>query len=109
MNLRKWATNNRNLVKELEEENYDIHPILNNSNVTKLKVLGIQWDFQDDGLSVETAWVTEFLKRKKNTKPIYSSDSRENNSTRLDRPVSWEDLLVKDRVLSELFSLLRSS
>ncbi|GFU40093.1 choline dehydrogenase, mitochondrial [Nephila pilipes] len=28
----------------------------------------IQWDFQDDSLSIETAWVTEFLKRKKNTK-----------------------------------------
>ncbi|GFT49738.1 integrase catalytic domain-containing protein [Nephila pilipes] len=68
MNLRKWVTNDRNLVKEFQKENYDIHPILNDSNVTKLKVLGIQWDFQDDILSVETAWVTEFLKRKKNAK-----------------------------------------
>ncbi|GFU28367.1 hypothetical protein NPIL_173171 [Nephila pilipes] len=55
MNLRKWVSNDRNLVKELERENYDIHPILNDSNVTKLKVLGIQWDFQDDSLCVETA------------------------------------------------------
>ncbi|GFS93384.1 hypothetical protein NPIL_118741 [Nephila pilipes] len=57
MNLRKWVTNDRNLVKELEKENYDIHPILSVSNVTKLKVLGIQWDFQDDSLSVERAMV----------------------------------------------------
>ncbi|GFS32484.1 hypothetical protein NPIL_22731 [Nephila pilipes] len=56
MNLRKWVTNDRNLVKVFEKENYDIHTILNYSKVTKLKVLGIQWDFQDDGLSVETAW-----------------------------------------------------
>ncbi|GFU01507.1 hypothetical protein NPIL_233101 [Nephila pilipes] len=62
MNLRKWVTNDRNLVKELKKEYYDIHPILNDSNVTKLKVLGIQWDFQDDNLSVETAWVAKFLK-----------------------------------------------
>ncbi|GFT29346.1 uncharacterized protein NPIL_289151 [Nephila pilipes] len=47
MNLRKWVTNDRNLIKVLEKEIYDIHPILNDSNVTKLKVLGKQWDFQD--------------------------------------------------------------
>ncbi|GFT90024.1 integrase catalytic domain-containing protein [Nephila pilipes] len=68
MNLRKWVTNDRNLVKVFEKENYDIHPILNDSNVTKLKVLGIQWDYQEDSLSVKTTWVSEFLKRKKNTK-----------------------------------------
>ncbi|GFT59111.1 hypothetical protein NPIL_253641 [Nephila pilipes] len=43
-------------------------PILNDSKVTKLKVLEIQWDYQDNSLSVESAWMTEFLKRKKNTK-----------------------------------------
>ncbi|GFS65293.1 integrase catalytic domain-containing protein [Nephila pilipes] len=56
MNSRKWVANDRNLVKELEgkkKKNYDIHPILNDSKVTKLKVLGIQWDYQDDSLSVE--------------------------------------------------------
>ncbi|GFS43940.1 hypothetical protein NPIL_678241 [Nephila pilipes] len=62
------VTNDRNVVKVLEKENFDIHPILNDSNVTKLKVLGIQWDYQDDSLSVETALVTEVLKRKNNTK-----------------------------------------
>ncbi|GFS58163.1 hypothetical protein NPIL_46381 [Nephila pilipes] len=41
-NLCNWVANDRNLVKELEKENYDIHTILNDSNVTKLKVLGIQ-------------------------------------------------------------------
>ncbi|GFT06623.1 hypothetical protein NPIL_646841 [Nephila pilipes] len=68
MNLPKCVTNDRNLVKVFEKENYDIYPILNDSNVRKLKVLGIQGDYQDDSLSIETVWVTEFLKRKKNTK-----------------------------------------
>ncbi|GFS57435.1 integrase catalytic domain-containing protein [Nephila pilipes] len=63
MNLCKWVTNDKNLVEELEKEHYDM--ILNDENVTKLKVLGIQWDFQDNSLSIETAWVTELLKRKK--------------------------------------------
>ncbi|GFU00840.1 hypothetical protein NPIL_437381 [Nephila pilipes] len=67
-NLRKWVTNDRNLGKKLKKENYHIQPILNYSYVTKLKVLGIQWDFQDDSLSEETAWRTVFLRRKKNTK-----------------------------------------
>ncbi|GFU42090.1 uncharacterized protein NPIL_351731 [Nephila pilipes] len=43
MNLRKWVLNYINLVKESEDEKYDIHPILNDSNVPKLKVLGIQF------------------------------------------------------------------
>ncbi|XP_035213352.1 uncharacterized protein LOC118187271 [Stegodyphus dumicola] len=66
MNLRKWVTNDYHLAKKWEEENFDIHPLSSNEKI--LKVLGIQWNIQEDSLSIETSCLTKISRRKKSTK-----------------------------------------
>ncbi|XP_035230524.1 uncharacterized protein LOC118202452 [Stegodyphus dumicola] len=66
MNLRKWVTNDYHLAKKWEEENFDIHPLSSNERI--LKVLGIQWNIQEDNLSIETSCLTKISRRKKSTK-----------------------------------------
>ncbi|XP_035214425.1 uncharacterized protein LOC118188168 [Stegodyphus dumicola] len=65
MNLHKWVTNDSHLAKIWEEENFDIHPL---SSKDILKVLGIQWNIQEDSLSIETSCLTKISRRKKSTK-----------------------------------------
>ncbi|XP_035207708.1 uncharacterized protein LOC118182471 [Stegodyphus dumicola] len=63
MNLRKWVTNDYHLAKKWEEENFDIQSLSSNEKI--LKVLGIQWNIQEDSLSIETSCLTKISRRKK--------------------------------------------
>lgn len=70
MNLRKWTSNNSELMEQWGKEGFDTRPIDSSislgSNLTK--VLGMAWDTQNDCLLIETKGLIEFISSAKNTK-----------------------------------------
>nr|XP_042897354.1 uncharacterized protein LOC122269252 [Parasteatoda tepidariorum] len=67
MNLRKWISNDENLMKKLNEEGFDLlHPEDLEGNLHR--VLGLSWNPLSDFITVEIDSLLEFLQQDKNTK-----------------------------------------
>ncbi|XP_054709165.1 uncharacterized protein LOC129218869 [Uloborus diversus] len=69
MNLRKWISNDKVLMKMWEEREFNILPsdFVNNCN-EPCKVLELPWDIKEDTFAIEVKDLLEFIKTGKNTK-----------------------------------------
>ncbi|GFV90207.1 integrase catalytic domain-containing protein [Trichonephila clavipes] len=66
MDLRKWITNDANLMEQWKKENFNVHPVSLGANGTK--VLGLSWNTNEDYLTTDTKSLLEFVSLDKNTK-----------------------------------------
>ncbi|GFY23106.1 uncharacterized protein TNCV_3763461 [Trichonephila clavipes] len=70
MDLRKWITNDANLMKQWKKENFNVHPVHETvslgANGTKL--LELSWNTSEDYLTTDTKSLLEFVSSEKNTK-----------------------------------------
>ncbi|GFT71619.1 integrase catalytic domain-containing protein [Nephila pilipes] len=71
INLRKWITNNANLMEQWKKEKFDVHPVnetLSLGTKQKTKVLGLSRNTHEDYLIRDTKSLLEFVSLDKNTK-----------------------------------------
>ncbi|GFS90008.1 integrase catalytic domain-containing protein [Nephila pilipes] len=70
MHLRKWITNDTNLMEQWKKENFDVHPVHETvrPGANETKVLGLSWNSHEDYLTTDTKSLLEFVSLDKNTK-----------------------------------------
>ncbi|GFS29168.1 uncharacterized protein NPIL_655641 [Nephila pilipes] len=70
MDLRKWITNDTNLMEQWKKENFDVHPVYETVSLdaNETKVLGLSWNTHEDYLTTDTKSLLEFVSLDKNTK-----------------------------------------
>ncbi|GFW10126.1 integrase catalytic domain-containing protein [Trichonephila clavipes] len=70
MDLRKWITNDANLMEQWKKENFNVHPVHETVSLgaNGTKVLGLSWNTNDDYLTTDTKSLLEFVSLDKNTK-----------------------------------------
>ncbi|GFX50377.1 integrase catalytic domain-containing protein [Trichonephila clavipes] len=70
MDLRKWITNDANLMEQWKKENFNVHPVHETVNLgaNGTKVLGLSWNTNEDYLTTDTKSLLEFVSFDKNTK-----------------------------------------
>ncbi|GFV43341.1 uncharacterized protein TNCV_1948541 [Trichonephila clavipes] len=70
MDLRKWITNDANLMEQWKKENFNVHPVHETVSLgaNGTKVLGLSWNTNEDYLTTETKSLLEFVSLVKNTK-----------------------------------------
>ncbi|GFT34187.1 putative sodium-dependent multivitamin transporter, partial [Nephila pilipes] len=70
MDLRKWITNDTNLMEQWKKEKFDVHPVHETVSLgaNETKVLGLSWNTHEDYLTLDTESLLEFLSLDKNTK-----------------------------------------
>ncbi|GFT19394.1 uncharacterized protein NPIL_29141 [Nephila pilipes] len=70
MDLRKWITNDTNLMEQWKKENFDVHPVHETVSLgaNETKVLGLSWNSHEDYLTTDTKSLLEFVSLDKNTK-----------------------------------------
>ncbi|GFV58645.1 integrase catalytic domain-containing protein [Trichonephila clavipes] len=69
MNLRKWITNDANLMEQWKKENFNVHLVHETVGLgaNGTKVLGLSWNNNEDYLSTYTKSLLEFVSLNKNT------------------------------------------
>ncbi|GFX51471.1 uncharacterized protein TNCV_3104041 [Trichonephila clavipes] len=69
MDLRKWITNDANLMEKWEE-NFNVHPLHETVSlgVNGTNVVGLSWNTDEDYLTTDTKSLLEFVSLDKNTK-----------------------------------------
>ncbi|GFY30309.1 integrase catalytic domain-containing protein [Trichonephila clavipes] len=70
MDLRKWITNDANLMEQWKKENFNVHPVHETVSLgaNGTKVLGLSWNTNEDYLTTDTKSLLEFVSLDKNTK-----------------------------------------
>ncbi|GBN57021.1 hypothetical protein AVEN_154287-1, partial [Araneus ventricosus] len=70
MDLRKWISNDANLMEQWKKEKFDVYPIDKTVSlgVNTTKVLGLSWVTHEDYLKMDTRSLLEFVYIDKNTK-----------------------------------------
>ncbi|GFV91446.1 integrase catalytic domain-containing protein [Trichonephila clavipes] len=70
MDLRKWITNDANLIEQWKKENFNVHPVHETVSLggNGTKVLGLSWNTNEDYLTTDTKSLLEFVSLDKNTK-----------------------------------------
>ncbi|GFV16833.1 integrase catalytic domain-containing protein [Trichonephila clavipes] len=70
MDLRKWITNDANLLEQWKKENFNVHPVHETVSLEAngTKVLGLSWNTNEDYLTTDTKRLLEFVSFDKNTK-----------------------------------------
>ncbi|GFT98919.1 integrase catalytic domain-containing protein [Trichonephila clavipes] len=70
MDLRKWITNDANLMEQWKKENFNVHPVHETVSLgaNGTKVLGLSWNTKEDYLTTDTKSLLEFVSLDKNTK-----------------------------------------
>ncbi|GFS47309.1 uncharacterized protein NPIL_667391, partial [Nephila pilipes] len=70
MDLRKWITNDTNLMEQWKKENFNVHPVHETVSLgaNETKVLGLSWNSHEDYLTTDTKSLLEFVSLDKNTK-----------------------------------------
>ncbi|GFV62472.1 integrase catalytic domain-containing protein [Trichonephila clavipes] len=70
MDLRKWITNDANLMEQWKKENFNVHPVheIVSLGANGTKVLGLPWNTNKDYLTTDTKSLLEFVSLDKNTK-----------------------------------------
>ncbi|GFX87331.1 integrase catalytic domain-containing protein [Trichonephila clavipes] len=70
MDLRKWITNDANLMEQWKKENFNVHPVHEavSLGANGTKVLGLSWNTNEDYLTTDTKSLLEFVSLDKNTK-----------------------------------------
>ncbi|GFX59555.1 integrase catalytic domain-containing protein [Trichonephila clavipes] len=70
MDLRKWITNDANLIEQWKKENFYVHPVHETVSLgaNETKVLGLSWNTNEDYLTTDTKSLLEFVSLDKNTK-----------------------------------------
>ncbi|GFX74889.1 integrase catalytic domain-containing protein [Trichonephila clavipes] len=70
MDLRKWITNDANLMEQWKKENFNVHPVHETVSLgaNGIKVLGLSWNTNEDYLTTYTKSLLEFVSLDKNTK-----------------------------------------
>ncbi|GBM36961.1 hypothetical protein AVEN_153911-1 [Araneus ventricosus] len=69
MDLRKWISNDANLMEQWKKEKFDVCPVDKTVSlgVNTTKVLGLSWDTREDYLTMDTRNILEFVSIDKNT------------------------------------------
>ncbi|GFT55902.1 integrase catalytic domain-containing protein [Trichonephila clavipes] len=70
MDLRKWITNDADLMEQWKKENFNVHPVHETVSLgaNGTKVLGLSWNTNEDYLTTDTKSLLEFVSLDKNTK-----------------------------------------
>ncbi|GFT73178.1 integrase catalytic domain-containing protein [Nephila pilipes] len=70
MDLKKWITNDANLMEQWKKEKFDVYPVHETVNLgaNETKVLGLSWNTHEDYLTTDTKSLLEFVSLDKNTK-----------------------------------------
>ncbi|GFV72257.1 integrase catalytic domain-containing protein [Trichonephila clavipes] len=70
MDLRKWITNDANLMEQWKKENFNVHHVHETVSLggNGTKVLGLSWNTNEDYLTRDTKSLLEFVSLDKNTK-----------------------------------------
>ncbi|GFW34601.1 integrase catalytic domain-containing protein [Trichonephila clavipes] len=70
MDLRKWITNDANLMEQWKKENFNVHPIHETVSLgaNGTKVLELSWNTNEDYLTTDTKSLLEFVPLDKNMK-----------------------------------------
>ncbi|GBO13451.1 hypothetical protein AVEN_166376-1 [Araneus ventricosus] len=70
MDLRKWISNDANLMEQWKKEKFDMYPVDKTVclGINTTKVLGLSWDTHEDYLTLDTRSLLEFFSVDKNTK-----------------------------------------
>ncbi|GFT73678.1 integrase catalytic domain-containing protein [Trichonephila clavipes] len=70
MDLRKWITNDANLMEQWKKENFNVHPVYETVSLgaNGTRVLGLSWSANEDYLTTYTKSLLEFVSLDKNTK-----------------------------------------
>ncbi|GFX65918.1 integrase catalytic domain-containing protein [Trichonephila clavipes] len=70
MDLRKWITNDANLMEQWKKENFNVHSVHETVSLgaNGTKVLGLSWNTNEDYLTTDTKSLLEFVSLDKNTK-----------------------------------------
>ncbi|GFV99965.1 uncharacterized protein TNCV_3567561 [Trichonephila clavipes] len=70
MDLRKWMTNDANLMEQWKKENFNVHPVHETVSLgaNGTKVLGLSWNTNEDYWTTDTKSLLEFVFLEKNTK-----------------------------------------
>ncbi|GFT99893.1 integrase catalytic domain-containing protein [Trichonephila clavipes] len=70
MDLRKWITNDANLMEQWKKEDFNVHPVHETVRLgaNGTKVLGLSWNTNEDYLTTDTKSLLEFVSLDKNTK-----------------------------------------
>ncbi|GFT31791.1 uncharacterized protein NPIL_657781 [Nephila pilipes] len=70
MDLRRWITNDTNLMEQWKKEHFDVHPVQETVSLgaNETKVLGLSWNTHEDYLTTDTKSLLEFVSLDKNTK-----------------------------------------
>ncbi|GFT11092.1 integrase catalytic domain-containing protein [Trichonephila clavipes] len=70
MDLRKWITNDANLMEQWKKENFNVHPVHETVSLEAngTKVLGLSWNTNEDYLTTDTKGLLKFVSLDKNRK-----------------------------------------
>ncbi|GFV52566.1 integrase catalytic domain-containing protein, partial [Trichonephila clavipes] len=70
MDLRKWITNDANLMEQWKKENFNVHPVHKTVSLgaNGTKVLGLSWNTNEDYLTTDSKSLLQFVTLDKNTK-----------------------------------------
>ncbi|GBO14793.1 hypothetical protein AVEN_217200-1 [Araneus ventricosus] len=70
MDLRKWISNDANLMEQWKKEKFDMYPVDKTLSlgVNTTKILGLSWETHEDYLKMDTRSLLEFVSIDKNTK-----------------------------------------
>ncbi|GFV79186.1 uncharacterized protein TNCV_1817331 [Trichonephila clavipes] len=70
MDLRKWITNDADLMEQWKKEKFNVHPVHETVSLgaNGTKVLGLSWNTNEDYLTTGTKSLLEFVSLDKNTK-----------------------------------------
>ncbi|GFV07535.1 uncharacterized protein TNCV_4071241 [Trichonephila clavipes] len=70
MDLRKWISNDANLMEQWKKENFNVHPVHETVSLgaNGTKVLRLSWNTNEDYLTTDTKSLLEFVSLDKNTK-----------------------------------------
>ncbi|GFW12871.1 integrase catalytic domain-containing protein [Trichonephila clavipes] len=70
MDLRKWITNDADLMEQRKKENFNVHPVHETVSLgaNGTKVPGLRWNTNEDYLTTDTKSLLEFISLDKNTK-----------------------------------------
>ncbi|GFT55952.1 uncharacterized protein TNCV_402471 [Trichonephila clavipes] len=63
MDLRKWITNDADLMEQRKKENFNVHPVHETVSLgaNGTKVLGLSWNTNEDYLTTHTKSLLEFV------------------------------------------------
>ncbi|GFS71373.1 integrase catalytic domain-containing protein [Nephila pilipes] len=77
MDLRKWITNDTNLMEQWKKEKFDVHPVHETVSLgaNETKVLGLSWNTHEDYLTLDTESLLEFLSLDKKYKTLHTASS----------------------------------